>query len=188
MIQEILNDSICLKQEILTGQVDIIYDIVRETNICLGAGGKVILVGNGGSAADAQHLAAEFVGRFLRERRALPAIALSVNTSILTALGNDYGYDTIFSRQIEAMAGKNDILWAFSTSGQSKNVNKAVMKARAIGVKTVAFAGNNGGRLAAVADISFIVPSQSAPRIQEAHITVGHIVCQLVEEGLSVSV
>lgn len=147
------------------------------------AGGKVLLIGNGGSAADAQHIAAELVGRFKMERAALPAIALSTNTSILTALANDYGYETIFSRQLEALATDKDVLLAITTSGVSPNVLKAAATAHTRGARVIALTGGNGGKLAKIADIAIIVPSEDTARIQEAHITIGHILCQLVEKG-----
>jgi D-sedoheptulose 7-phosphate isomerase len=147
------------------------------------AGGKVLLIGNGGSAADAQHIAAELVGRFKTERAALPAIALSTNTSILTALANDYGCETIFSRQLEALASDKDVLLAITTSGVSPNVLKAVATARAKSVQVIALTGGSGGKLAKLANIAIIVPSDDTARIQEAHITIGHILCHLVEQG-----
>lgn len=148
------------------------------------SGGKVLLAGNGGSAADAQHIAAELVGRFKMERRPLPAIALTTDTSILTALSNDYGYDTVFSRQLEALADNRDVFVAISTSGNSPNILNAAEAARLKGVKVIALTGEKGGKLKDMADLTIMVPSDSTPRIQEAHITLGHIVCLLVEKSL----
>ena len=148
------------------------------------AGGKVLLIGNGGSAADAQHIAAEFIGRFKLERVGLPAIALTTDTSIITALANDYGYDTVFSRQLEALANDKDVLIAITTSGTSSNILKAIEVARSKNVKVIGLTGGDGGKLQDVADITIIVPSDNIPRIQEAHITIGHIICDLVEKEL----
>jgi D-sedoheptulose 7-phosphate isomerase len=144
----------------------------------------VILFGNGGSAADAQHIAAEFVGRFKLERQGLPAISLTTNTSIITSIANDYGYEEIFSRQLEGLASDNDIVIGISTSGNARNVIAGLLEAKKMGVKTVALTGSGGGELAKVADISLVVPSDNTPRIQEAHIVIGHIICELAEETL----
>ncbi len=141
--------------------------------------------GNGGSAADAQHLAAEFVNRFQRDRRALAALALTTDTSVLTSIGNDSGFDRIFSRQVEALARRGDLLVAISTSGDSPNVLRAVETARALGVMTVGLCGGAGGALATAADEAFVVPSEATPRIQETHITVGHAWCALAEDLLA---
>lgn len=151
---------------------------------CFKAGGKVILFGNGGSAGDAQHLAGKLVGRFRMERDALPAIALTTNTSIMTALGNDYGYNTVFARQVEAWAKAGDVIIGISTSGNSANVLAGVEKAKRLSACTVALTGGSGGRLAQMVDLALIVPSSDTPRIQEGHITIGHIICQIVEEAL----
>jgi D-sedoheptulose 7-phosphate isomerase len=151
---------------------------------CFRSGGKLILFGNGGSAADAQHLAGEFVGRLRLERKALPAIALSTNTSIVTAVGNDYGFDTIFARQIEAWAEAGDVVVGISTSGESENVLKGIKKAKEAKAKTVGFTGKNGGQLAQIADIAIVVPSSDTRRIQESHIAIGHVMCDIVERVL----
>ena len=147
----------------------------------LESGKKVLWCGNGGSAADSQHLAAELVGRFRRERRALASIALSTNTSILTALGNDYGYDLVFQRQVEALSSKGDVLVGISTSGNSPNVCAALEQARSMGVFTVAMTGADGRKCAELADLPLRMPSQETPRIQEAHILCGHMICDYVE-------
>jgi len=144
-------------------------------------GGKVLVFGNGGSAADAQHFAAELVGRYLRERRALPAIALTVDTSVLTAVGNDLSFDQIFSRQIEALGIPGDVAIGISTSGQSSNIVEALKLAREWGLTTVAVTGGNGGPVGAAADIHVNVPDPSTPRVQEVHRTLLHVVCELVE-------
>lgn len=152
---------------------------------CLRGGGKLLVCGNGGSAADAQHFAAELVGRFLIERRALAAIALTTDTSILTALGNDYGFDLIFARQIEALACPGDIVIAISTSGNSPNLLLAVDKARSLGCTTIGLLGRDGGKTAAGVDLPLIVPVDETPRIQEMHELIVHILCDLVERDLS---
>lgn len=151
----------------------------------LQSGGKILLCGNGGSAADAQHLAAELVVRLNKERAAIPAVALTVDTSILTAIGNDYQYELVFVRQLEALGRPGDILFAISTSGNSVNVVKAVEYARAAGLISIGLTGGTGGLLIQKADHAIVVPSKSVQRIQEAHITIGHILCELVEEALS---
>ncbi|MDO8577858.1 MAG: D-sedoheptulose 7-phosphate isomerase [Dehalococcoidales bacterium] len=180
-----LEENIQVQQDLTRstlGKIEAMVDLILAA---YRSGGKVIFCGNGGSAADAQHLAAELVGRFKLERRALPAIALNTNTSILTALGNDYGYETVFSRQVEALANKNDIVIGLSTSGNSPNIIKAIEAAKSRGAKTIGLSGGNGGKLAKVADLAVVVPSDNTPRIQEAHITIGHIVCELVERELA---
>lgn len=148
------------------------------------AGRKVLWCGNGGSAADAQHLAAEFSGRFLRERRGWPSEALSVNTSALTAIANDYGYERVFARQVEAFVNPGDVVVGLTTSGNSPNVVLALEEAKKLGATTIAFTGNGGGRLAGVADINLIGPDGYSALVQEVHITLGHIVCDLVELAL----
>ena len=148
------------------------------------SGNKVLWMGNGGSAADAQHLAAEFSGRFLRERRGYPSEALSVNTSAVTAIGNDFGYDRIFARQVEAFAVPGDVVVGITTSGTSKNVVLGLEEARKRGAVTVAFTGNGGGKVAEISDLALIGPDGYSAPIQEVHITMGHIICDLVEQQL----
>ncbi|MFH1096797.1 MAG: D-sedoheptulose 7-phosphate isomerase [Candidatus Desantisbacteria bacterium] len=145
---------------------------------------KVLICGNGGSAADAQHMAGELVGRFKMERQALGAIALTTDTSILTAIGNDYGFDDIFSRQIEALAETDDVVIGISTSGNSPNVLKGIAMAKKNGAMTIGFTGKDGGKLKDMTDVCIVVPSSNTPRIQEAHITIIHIICLLVEQSL----
>ncbi len=147
----------------------------------LGAGNKVLLCGNGGSAADAQHIAAELVGRYERERRAFPAIALTTDTSALTALSNDYGYEEVFARQVQGLAVAGDVLIAISTSGKSPNVIKAAEGARVIGCKVIGLTGCSGEPLASHCDIAIVVPSERTSRVQEAHITIGHLWCEMVD-------
>ena len=149
------------------------------------AGHKVLFFGNGGSAADAQHLAAEFLGRYLREREPLAALALHANSSALTAIGNDYGYDHVFSRQLKALAVRGDVAVGISTSGNSANVVEAMVCARSLGLVTIALTGSSGGRLRSLADILIAVPSEETPRIQECHILAGHALCDAVEQALT---
>jgi D-sedoheptulose 7-phosphate isomerase len=152
---------------------------------CLQFGNKLLLFGNGGSAADAQHLAAEFVGRFVRERAGLPAIALTTDSSILTAVGNDYGFEQVFSRQIEALGRSNDVAIGISTSGNSPNVLAGLKQASKQNLKTIGLTGKDGGAIATCVDLSITVPCADTARIQECHITIGHILCELVETELS---
>jgi len=146
---------------------------------------KILIMGNGGSAADAQHLVAELVGRFKLERKAIPAIALTTNTSTLTAIGNDYSFDKIFGRQIEALAEQGDIVLGLSTSGLSENLIYAFKIAKDLGATTIGFLGKDGGKVKDIVDISILIPSNNTPRIQEAHITIGHIVCEEIEKRLN---
>jgi len=180
-----IEESIRIKSAIAESMIGKIEDIVNAINESLKAGGKVVVFGNGGSAADAQHIAGELVGKLLLERQALPAIALNTNTSILTAIANDYGYNTVFSRQVEALVNEKDVVVGLSTSGNSPNVNEAIKTAKTKGAKTIGLTGNDGGKLAELTDVVIIVPSDITPRIQEAHITIGHIICELVEKELS---
>ncbi|MBI3418609.1 MAG: D-sedoheptulose 7-phosphate isomerase [Proteobacteria bacterium] len=150
----------------------------------LKAGGHLFFCGNGGSASDAQHIAAELVGRFMKERRALAATALHANTSTLTAVANDYSYDVIFSRQLEGLAKKGDVLFALSTSGNSKNVLKAAETAKAMGLKVIGLTGSKGGKLAELCDLCLKVPSDHTPRIQEMHIAVGHVICAIIDDAI----
>jgi D-sedoheptulose 7-phosphate isomerase len=163
-------------------------DLERAIDLVAGAlreGRKLLLFGNGGSAADAQHIAAEFVGRFLRERRALPAIALTTDTSALTSIGNDYGFDDVFARQVRGLGTRGDVALAISTSGRSPNVLRAVEAAREIGLKIVALTGGDGGALAAAADVTLRVSASTiSARIQETHILIGHVICELVDQRL----
>jgi D-sedoheptulose 7-phosphate isomerase len=181
-IRAMFEQSASLKVQFGKENARRIEAFARRTAGVLGRGGKILLCGNGGSAADAQHLAAEFVNRFQRDRRALAAIALTTDTSVLTSIGNDSSFDQIFSRQVEALARPGDLLIAISTSGNSPNVLKAVEAARRLGVATVGLCGGSGGALAAAADEAFVVPSRETPRIQEIHITLGHVWCALTED------
>ena len=183
-IIDIINDAIHIKEEILHNQIENIIKAAKLIIACYKAKGKVLIFGNGGSAADAQHIAAEFVGRFQKERPGLAAIALNTNTSILTAVSNDYGYEIVFARQVEALGESGDVAIGISTSGKAKNVIMGIKKAREMGLKTICFSGGTGGELSKAAELSFIVPSPVTARIQEAHITIGHIICELVEDEL----
>ena len=149
---------------------------------CFKKGNKVIIFGNGGSAADSQHLAAEFIGRFNFDRKSLPAIALTTDTSIITAIGNDYGFDQIFKRQIQALLNRGDVIIAISTSGNSSNVIEAVKYAKKMNSPVIGFLGKDGGKLKDLVDIPIIIPDENSARIQEAHITIGHIICGIVEK------
>ncbi|TVR99591.1 MAG: SIS domain-containing protein [Rhodospirillales bacterium] len=170
---------------ILEGQTDLIGDIAARLIVAIRGGGKVMFCGNGGSAADAQHLAAELEGRFLIDRAPLPAMALTVNTSSLTAIANDFGYDEVFARQVRGIAKPGDVLVAISTSGNSANVVAALVAARERGVATVGLTGASGGRMEPLCDLCLKVPTTATPRIQEMHILVGHIVCDIVERTLA---
>lgn len=179
-----LNESAGIKTRLGSESAGIIVEIAELLVSALERGRKVLFCGNGGSAADAQHLAAELLGKFKLHRKALPSIALNVNTSALTAIANDYEYDKVFERLVEALGMEGDVLIGISTSGTSKNVVRAMDMARSKGISTVAFVGSLPGTVGASADICLCVPSKDTPRIQEAHITVGHIVCGLVEQRL----
>jgi len=185
IIKSILYDSADVKKKVaenLSGKIEEIALVIIKS---IRQGGKVVLFGNGGSAADAQHIQGELTHQLdIKNRKAIPSIALNTNSSVLTAIGNDWGYDRIFERQIEAFVQHNDVVIAFSTSGNSINIIKGLIQAKKEGATTVAFTGKNGGKIRDIADISFIVPSDSTQRIQEAHITVGHIICKLVEDEL----
>ena len=187
MIERIRNavtDSLRLKQSFFDANEERIAAIAREIVRILQNGNKVLLFGNGGSAADAQHLAAEWVGRFVRERRPLAALALTTNSSILTAVSNDYGYDHVFERQVRALGRSGDLEIAISTSGDSPNVCLAVEAAREMGLITVGFTGNDGGKLGTRVQYHLNVPHRESARVQEVHIMIGHILCQLVEENV----
>ena len=183
-IKAIIQASIDTKEKVLQNE-SMIARIKQATDLTTQAfkkGSRVWFCGNGGSAADAQHLAAEFSGRFYKNRLALPAEALHCNTSYLTAVANDFGYNEIYARLVEGIMPAGDILFGFSTSGNSPNIVAAFEVARKKGVHTIGFTGANGGQIRSLSDILFDVPSDDTPRIQESHIMIGHIICQLVEE------
>jgi len=184
-----IEENISAKKSILN-DAHLIDTIERAATVVVNAiknGNKIIFCGNGGSAADSQHLAAELIGKFYFNRRSLPAVSLTVNTSIITAIGNDFGFDKIFARQLEGIGKAGDVLIGLSTSGNSENVVEAFRLAKELGISTIAFTGEGGGILRNLADILINVPSSDTPRIQEAHIMVGHIICELVEKEFVVN-
>ena len=166
----------------LTNQVEVAAQLCIDS---LNNGGKILIFGNGGSAADAQHIAAELVGRYKVERRGLPAIALTTDTSALTSIGNDYGYDRVFDRQVEALANKGDMAIGISTGGSSGNVISALKLAKEMGCRTIGFSGRDGGEMNTLCDVNLVVPAQDTPRIQEMHIVIGHTICHLVDQAFS---
>jgi D-sedoheptulose 7-phosphate isomerase len=165
----------------LAAVIDEAAHLIQTT---LSRGGKLMLCGNGGSAADSQHIAAELAGRFVKDRRPLAAVALSTDTSALTSIGNDYGFDEVFSRQVMALGRRGDCLLGISTSGNSRNVIRAVDAARSAGIHTIGLLGRDGGALRALCEVTIVVPSATTARIQEAHIFIGHTLCALVEEAM----
>lgn len=171
-------------KEKLKKMAPLIARAARELIECVEKGGKILICGNGGSAADSQHIAAELVGRFRRERRAIPALALTVDTSIITSLSNDYSFEIVFARQVEALGSPGDILIMISTSGNSANVLSAGRAAREKGMKTIALLGRDGGKIGPEADLSLIVPARDTARIQEGQMAIYHIICDLVEEAV----
>ena len=177
-----IQDNIRVKEALIQTQVTLIEKTALTLVECLKNGRKIIFFGNGGSASDSQHLAAEFVGRYEKERRALAAIALTTDTSILTAVGNDYGFDRIFERQIEGLGHKGDVAVGISTTGNSQNVLRGIQKAKAMGLITIGLSGRDGGQLSSLVDVSVVVPSNKTSRIQESHIMIGHILCERVDE------
>jgi D-sedoheptulose 7-phosphate isomerase len=174
-----------LAREVAGSREGEIASIAEEVGDTLRAGGKLLLCGNGGSAADAQHLAAEYVVRFREDRGALPALALTTDTSVVTACANDLGFDEVFARQVEALGREGDLLILHSTSGESANLLRAADAARELGIRTVAFLARGGGRLASRVDRSLVLPTESTARAQELHLTLGHIVCEMVEDRLT---
>ena len=187
MIDEIhaqLQDHRAVIELLERDMVPLIAEMGGLLSDALNRGNKLLVMGNGGSAADAQHFVAEIVGRFKMERRALPAIALSTDTSILTAVGNDYGFDQIFRRQVEALAEEGDVVVGLSTSGSSNNVYGALLLAGERGCRTIGLLGRDGGTIAGIVDIPLTIPTQETPRVQEAHITIIHLICELVEKRL----
>jgi D-sedoheptulose 7-phosphate isomerase len=153
---------------------------------CLKSGGKILIFGNGGSAADAQHIAAELVGRYKVERKGLPAIALTTDTSAITSIGNDFGYNHIFDRQVEALANKSDVVIGISTSGKSENIINALKVASKLNCITIGFSGQDGGEMNEICNINLVVPSEDTPRIQEMHIVIGHTICHLIDQEYKV--
>lgn len=189
IIQQRLQESIDVKNRII-GNETLIKKIEAAANLIIErikAGGSIYFAGNGGSAADAQHLAAELSGRFYFDRQPLSADALHCNTSFMTAVANDYSYDVIYARLLSGIGRKGDVLVGLSTSGNSKNIVKAFLKAKEMGIYTISMTGEGGGEMKTLADISICVPSNDTPRIQESHITIGHIMCEIIESTLFVN-
>jgi len=180
-IIKIFKESIRVKEAFINENLSKLVNVIEAVTAALKAGNKILIFGNGGSAADAQHIAAEFINRFVIERPPLPAIALTTDTSVLTSIGNDYDFSEIFSKQIRAIGQPGDIAWGISTSGNSVNVFKGLEVAKKMGLVTVAFTGKDGGNIAKIADLSINVSSSVTARIQEVHITAGHAVCELVD-------
>jgi len=183
-IAGLIREDIAVKNELIKTQLGNIEALAKMMLATIKSGNKILIFGNGGSAADSIHITAELVGRFRKERQALPAIALSTNVSTLTALGNDYGFEAIFERQIEALGKKGDMALGISTSGKSKNVIRAIEKASKMNIKTAVLTGKAKGALEQIADVSVSVPSSNTPRIQESHSIIGHIVCEIIEDAL----
>lgn len=185
IIEKRLQEALAVKQRIAsdTELIAQMQEVARTCIEALKAGGKILFCGNGGSAADAQHLAAELTGRYLVDRRPLYAEALHVNTSYLTAVANDYSYDMIYARLVEGAGRKGDVLFAISTSGNSGNILKAAEKAKSLGMKVIGMTGSKGGKLKSIADVNLQMPTDDTPRIQEGHILVGHIICELIEQA-----
>lgn len=177
-------ESISVKKRFVNDNADTIIEVSNLIADTFNRGGKLLLFGNGGSAADASHIAAEFVNRFKMERPAFPAIALNTDMAVLTSIANDYSYDSVFERQLKALGQAGDVVIAISTSGSSPNVIKAVEAAKRKKIKTIAFTGEKGDRLASLSDYVFAIPSNNTPRIQETHITLAHVLCQMVEDIL----
>ena len=180
-IIKIFKESIRVKEAFVNENLSKLVNVVEAVTSALKAGSKILIFGNGGSAADAQHIAAEFVNRFVIERPPLPAIALTTDTSVITSIGNDYDFSEIFSKQIRAIGLPGDIAWGISTSGNSANVLKGLEVAKKMGLVTIAFTGKDGGNIAKIADLSINVSSSVTARIQEVHITAGHAICDLVD-------
>ena len=186
-MKEMIQKEMLAHQEVIAKTIEMLQNQIYTACIIatetLKNGHKVLVCGNGGSAADAQHIAAELSGRYKSDRRGLPGIALTTDTSVLTAVGNDFGFERIFDRQVEALANKGDLLIGLSTSGHSKNVVRALSLAHHMGCKTIGLSGRDGGVMSEVCDLNIIVPSHDTPRIQEMHIMIGHIICQAIDDS-----
>ena len=186
LIKNILQESCDVKQKVIGDDrlIKVIQDVTTACIHALSNGNKILFAGNGGSASDAQHIAAELVGRFEKNRNGLPALALTTNSSQLTAIANDYGYDSVFQRQVQALGKSGDVFFGLSTSGNSKNVVNAVEQCKQLNVISVAMTGESGGQLQAMCDYCINVPSSNTARVQEVHITIGHIICLAIEESI----
>ena len=183
-----IEENILRSSSIIKESISLSSDIEEAVTIivnCLKNGNKIILFGNGGSAADAQHIAAEFIGRFQKERKSYPAISLTSDSSVITSLSNDYSFDSIFSRQCESLVNVNDVVIGISTSGNSSNIIAAIKQAKYKGLKTISFTGKTGGKLNGLSDVTIYVPSENTQRIQEGHIMIGQIICGLIEDNFS---
>lgn len=183
-ILKAFEESVSVKQDFIKENIERVIEVSKLLSDAFNNGNKLITFGNGGSAADASHIAGEFVNRFKKERPGLPAIALNTDTAVLTSIANDYDFSEVFARQIKALAQEGDVVIAISTSGNSPNILKAVDAAKKKKLKIIAFTGTKGDKLAAKADYAFTIPSSNTPRIQETYITLGHVLCQMVEEIL----
>jgi len=183
-ISELIKEDIEVKGLLIKTEIGAIEKLAGSMLSTVKSGHKIIIFGNGGSASDSIHIAAELIGRFRKERMALPAVSLTANVSILTSLSNDYSFECIFERQMEGLGKEGDLALGISTSGKSENVIRGILKAKKMGLTTAVLTGKYKGRLSKLADISINVPSNSTPRIQEAHITIGHIVCEIIEDAL----
>lgn len=184
ILNELLSHKQTMEEVIELLQEDILSacELALET---INKNKKIILMGNGGSAADAQHIAAEFTGRYKIERKGLPAIAITTDTSALTAIGNDYGYDAVFERQVEAIANEGDLIVGISSTGNSENIIRAFKKGKELGCKTLGLSGKGGGKFKGTCDLNVIVPSNNTPRVQEMHILIGHTICQIIDEKVN---
>jgi len=178
-------ESIELHRAVASGDLSPVVEAAKLIVAALTSGGKLLVCGNGGSASDAQHVAAELVGRFERQRQALPALALTVDTSVLTSIANDFSYEEVFARQLEAVGGPHDVLLAISTSGRSANVLRAIERAKALGLKSIALTANDGGVIGSLVDVHINVPSRATARAQEVHRTILHAICELVEAAVA---
>ena len=183
-IEKSLNESISVKSEVLSNSVGTIARIATMAVDALRDGHSLYFMGNGGSAADAQHISGELVGRYKKDRKSLPVLALTTDTSVLTAISNDFGYEYCFEKQVEAFVKNGDVVFGLSTSGNSTNIINALKLAGKIGAKTIGFTGRDGGMIKGIVDVCLMIPSSDTPRIQECHITVGHILCSIIENEL----
>ena len=187
-MKKTINKEFVAHLEIINLTINTIQETLEKASLLvvqtLKNGNKILLCGNGGSAADAQHIAAELTGRYKSDRKGLPAIALTTDSSVITSIGNDYGYERVFDRQVEALANKGDLLIGISTSGNSKNVVNALKKAKELSCKTLGLSGRDGGKMNNICDINLIIPCDDTPRIQEMHILIGHILCQIVDDEI----
>jgi len=185
-LENMIRDELNAHKNTIEATINSLIPIIKEASKLmvdtLKKGNKILLCGNGGSASDAQHIAAELTGRYKKERRGLAGIALNTDTSAITAISNDYGYESVFSRQVEALANRGDLLIGISTSGNSKNILFALEEAKTLGCKTIGLSGNSGGEMSTICNLNIVVPSNDTPRIQEMHILIGHILCQAVDD------